>query len=162
MKRRCWLLKSEPDEFSIDDLERRGRAPWDGIRNHQARNLLRDELRVGDLVLFYHSSVKPPGVAGVARVVREAYPDPSAQDPESPYFDPRATPERPIWVAVDVEFVERFPVFVTLDRLRTSPELADLLVIRRGQRLSVQPVGPAHFDFIRRLGRAGRTEAPRS
>jgi predicted RNA-binding protein with PUA-like domain len=149
--RRCWLVKSEPEEFSIDDLQRDGRADWDGVRNYQARNYLR-EMRVGDPVLFYHSSVVPPGVAGSARVCRTAYPDRSALNPRSRYFDPRATEDDPIWLMVDLEFVERFARLVTLDELKRRAELRDMLVLKRGQRLSVLPVDMAHFRLVRALG----------
>lgn len=149
-------MKSEPDVFSIDDLERKGRAPWDGVRNYQARNFMRDDMRAGDWILFYHSNAAPPGVAGLARVCREAYPDPTAWDPKSAYHDPRSSPEHPVWLMVDVEFVERFPHFVSLDELKTDRALAGLMVTRRGMRLSVQPVDPAHFRRIRERGRRRR------
>ncbi len=145
-------MKSEPDVFSIDDLERDGRTAWTGVRNYQARNFMRDEMRVGDGVLFYHSNAEPPGVAGLARVARAAFPDHSAWDPRSPYFDARSTREQPVWMMVEVEFVERLPRVLSLDELRAHPGLKDLLVLRRGQRLSVQPVERAHFDLIRRMG----------
>lgn len=154
---RYWLMKSEPHVYSISDLERDGRTTWDGVRNYQARNLLRDEVRAGDLVLFYHSSVQPPGVVGVARVVRRGHPDATAVDPDSTGFDPRSSPEEPTWYAVDVEFVERFPAMVPLARLREDPRLEGMLVTRRGQRLSVQPVESEHFRHVRRLGRRGAT-----
>lgn len=149
-----WLMKSEPSVYAIEDLERDGRAEWEGVRNYQARNLMRDEMRRGDLVLFYHSNARPSGVAGVARVVREAYPDPTALDPESPYHDPRATPEDPRWVQVDLGFVERFDRVVPLAELKADPALEGMLVIRRGQRLSVQPVERAHFARVLELAGA--------
>jgi predicted RNA-binding protein with PUA-like domain len=148
---RCWLMKSEPDVYSIDDLARDGSTPWTGVRNYQARNFMRDEMRVGDNVLFYHSNAKPPGVAGLARVVKTAYPDFTARDPKSEYYDPKASDENPIWMMVDVGFVKKFDGIVTLDDLKTDPALIDLLVIRRGMRLSVQPVASAHFDRILEL-----------
>ncbi len=154
--RTCWLMKSEPDVFSIDDLERLGRAPWDGVRNYQARNFMRDDMRLGDLVLFYHSNAAPPGVAGVARICREAYPDHTAWDPESTYYDPRSTPEHPVWLMVDVEWVETFSHFVSLNELKHDKELTGLMVTRRGVRLSVQPVKPSHFRRIRAMGRSRR------
>src|SRR5690606_13531408 len=120
---RHWLMKSEPDVFSIDDLARVGVEPWNGVRNYQARNYMRDQMRVGDLVLFYHSNADPPGVAGVGRICREAYPDHTALDPASEYHDPRATPGNPIWCMVDVEFVEKFPRLVSLDEMRAHPDL---------------------------------------
>ncbi len=149
-----WLMKSEPSVYAIEDLERDGRAEWEGVRNYQARNLMRDEMRRGDLVLFYHSNAKPSGVAGVARVVREAYPDPTALDPTSPYHDPRATPEDPRWVQVDLGFVERFERLVPLAALKADPALEGMLVTRRGQRLSVQPVERAHFARVLELAGA--------
>jgi len=143
-----WLMKSEPDVFSIEDLARKKKTSWDGVRNYQARNFMRDVMRVGDMVLFYHSNASPPGVAGLARVCREAHPDLTAQDPSSPYYDPKATPENPIWMMVDVEFVRRFPEIIPLDTLKSDPALKDMLVIKRGMRLSVQPVEKKHFDRI--------------
>src|SRR5690606_11847877 len=123
-----WLMKSEPDEFGVDDLYRAPdrTAPWDGVRNYQARNMLRDEMREGDEVLFYHSSCTPPGVAGLARVVRAGYPDASAWDPTSPYYDPASTPEKPRWYRVDVQWLASFPRLVTLAELREEPALADM------------------------------------
>lgn len=149
-----WLMKSEPNEYSIDDLRRDGRTSWDGVRNYQARNFMRDVMQIGDGVLFYHSNANPPGIAGLARVCRTAHPDPTAWTPGDPHFDPRSTPERPVWVMVDVEFVEKFPRLITLNELRTLPGLDGLLVLKRGQRLSVQPVSPDHFECIVRRGRA--------
>jgi len=156
MAQRYWLMKSEPGVYSIADLERDGTTSWEGIRNYQARNFLRDDMKKGDLVLFYHSNAEPPGVAGVARVARAAYPDIHATDPKSRYYDERATPAEPIWVMVDLEFVERFDEIVALDALKAEPALAEMLVIRKGQRLSVQPVAAEHFDFVRKAGRARR------
>lgn len=142
-----WLLKSEPDEFSFDDLVRVGVEPWGGVRNYQARNSLR-AMRVGDLALFYHSNTRPSGVAGVARVVRAAYPDPLQFDPESPYFDPRSPQAAPRWSAVDVEAVEALPRLVTLDDLRAREELADFALLKRGTRLSVLPVTAAQWRAV--------------
>lgn len=149
---RCWLMKSEPSVFSIGDLERDGQTSWEGVRNFQARNFIRDDMRVGDRVLFYHSNANPAGVAGLARVARAAYPDPAARDPESDYFDPRASDEDPRWFMVDVEFEERFPALVSLDALRQTPGLEKMLVINRS-RLSVQPVTEDEFEIVVRLGR---------
>ena len=147
-------MKSEPDVFSIDDLAREKTAHWDGVRNYQARNFMRDAMRPGDGILFYHSSTEPPGVAGLARVQRPAYPDFTAWDKKSEYFDPRSTPDRPVWMMVDVAFVEKFPRFVSLADLRARTDLKGLLVLRRGMRLSIQPVDPRHFDLIVKMGRA--------
>ncbi len=150
---RCWLMKSEPSVYSIDDLRRDGETSWEGVRNFQARNFMRDDVQVGDRVLFYHSNAAPAGVAGLARVSRAAYPDPAARDPQSDYFDPRASDEDPRWFMVDVEFVERFPVFVSLDALRQTPGLEKMLVINKS-RLSVQPVTDDEYAIVVRLGHA--------
>ncbi len=147
-----WLMKSEPDVYSIDDLARDGRTHWEGVRNFQARNFMRDQMKVGDEVLFYHSNADPPGVAGLARVVREAYPDPAAWDPRSPYFDEQSSPDQPRWVMVDVAFVEKFPRLVTLDEIRQDPALADMILVKRS-RLSVQPVTAGQFRRILELAR---------
>lgn len=146
------MMKSEPKVYSIEDLERDGEAPWTGVRNYEARNTMRDEMRKGDLVLFYHSSTTPPGVAGIARVSREAYPDFTAFDRDHPYFDPKSNPDAPRWHMVDVEFVERFPAVVTLQALRELEELEDMVLLNR-MRLSVQPVRPEEFERIVELGR---------
>lgn len=150
MSKRYWLMKTEPDVFSIDDLKRLKRAPWEGVRNYQARNFIR-EMEIGDEILFYHSSTEPPGVAGLAKVCRKARPDPTAWDPKSDYVDPKASPQNPIWMMVDVEFMRKFPRVVTLEELKRSPFLAGMLVIRRGMRLSIQPVEKEHFDFIAKM-----------
>ncbi len=145
---RCWLIKSEPEAFSIDDLERAGVEPWDGIRNYQARNLMRDQMRVGDRVLFYHSNAKPPGVVGIAEVASEPYPDPTAFDPESVYFDASSDPDDPRWILVDMAYVAHLPRLVSLDELRKQKALAGMPLLAKGQRLSVQPVTKAQFDRI--------------
>ena len=149
---RCWLMKSEPSVYSIDDLKRDGQTSWEGVRNFQARNFIRDDMRVGDRVLFYHSNADPAGVAGLARIARTAYPDPSARDPRSEYFDARASGDDPRWFMVDLEFEERFPALVSLDTLRHTAGLEKMLVINRS-RLSVQPVTDAEFEIVVRLGR---------
>lgn len=154
MAKRYWLVKSEPDVYSIDDLERDGTTSWEGVRNYQARNFLQ-EMKKGDRLLFYHSNAEPPGVAGIAEVVREAYPDSFAWDPKSKYHDPASTPEKPRWFMVDVGFVERFPHFVPLPLLKEQPELEGMEVLRKGSRLSVQPVSKEHFDRVVQLGRKG-------
>lgn len=163
MAKRTWLLKSEPGVYSIADLERDGTTPWEGVRNYQARNFMRDDMRVGDLVLFYHSNATPPGVAGVAKIARAAYPDPHAWDPKSRYYDPRSPSSDPVWMTVDVAFVERFADVVPLDELKANAALDGMLVVRRGQRLSVQPVDPEHFRIVREMGRAkGKRRASRA
>ncbi len=151
MERRCWLMKSEPDAYSIADLRRDGKTSWEGVRNYQARNFMRDEMRVGDDVLFYHSSTQPPGVAGLARVARAGHPDPAALDPKSDYYDPKSSEADPRWYMVDIEFVEEFPAVVPLERLRETPGLEEMLVNRRS-RLSVQPVTPEEFEIVKRMG----------
>ena len=153
MPRRYWLMKSEPDVFSIDDLERDGRTGWDGVRNYQARNFMRDDMQLGDGVLFYHSNARPPGVAGVARISRESHPDPTAFDPDSEYHDGKSTRENPRWFMVEVEFVDKFPELISLDTLREIPGLEEMMVLRRGTRLSVQPVTRAEFDAVVKLAR---------
>ncbi len=154
--KRYWLIKSEPDAFSIDDLEKKGSTSWDGVRNYQARNFMRDDMKLGDLALFYHSSTKPPGIVGVARVSRESYPDHTQFDKKSKYYDPKAKRDDPTWYMVDFEFVERFERVFTLDDLKATEELEGMLVTRRGQRLSIQPVEPEHFRAARKLARAAR------
>ncbi len=153
-------MKSEPGVYSMADLVRDGRTMWEGVRNYQARNLMRDEMSVGDLVLFYHSSAEPMGVAGIARVASAAYPDPTQFDAKSPYYDARAKKSDPPWLLVDVEPVETFAEIVTLARLKSDPELADMMVTKRGMRLSVQPVATEHFRRVREL--ATDRNAPRA
>jgi len=153
-------MKSEPETYSIDDLRRDGHCAWEGVRNYQARNLMRDEMRVGDGVLFYHSSTTPAGVAGVARVASAARPDATAWDARSPYFDPRAGRENPRWFCVDVAFVAKFTNPVTLERLRMEKGLEGMLVLKRGMRLSVQPVTPAHFRRVLALAGWRAADAP--
>jgi len=151
---RHWLLKSEPDVFSFADLKKRPRKtePWNGVRNYQVRNMMRDQMAVGDLGFFYHSSCPQPGIAGVVKIVREAYPDPTQFDPASEYFDAGSKPEAPRWLMVDVRWEADFKHFVHLDTLRTDPALADLLILRRGNRLSITEVTPAHWQRICQLG----------
>jgi predicted RNA-binding protein with PUA-like domain len=146
-------MKSEPYVYSIDDLERDGTTYWDGVRNYQARNLMRDRMKVGDHVLYYHSNVKPPGVAGLARVVKEAYPDHTSWDTGSKYFDPKSTPEAPRWFMVDIAFEEKFPQIVTLDRIKSETALQEMVLVKRS-RLSVQPVEAEEFSLIVKIGRA--------
>ncbi len=152
MPKRFWLMKTEPDEFSIRDLKERKVEAWNGVRNYTARNHMRDLMSPGDEVLFYHSSVTPPGVAGIATIARAGYPDPTALDPKSDYHDPKATPVKNPWVIVDVKFKKEFPRLVTLDELRVAPGLEGMLVIKRGMRLSVQPVTPEEFAIVAKLG----------
>lgn len=149
---RYWLLKSEPDVYSIDDLARDRTTHWDSIRNFQARNFIRDDMKPGDRAFFYHSSTKPPGVAGIVEIASEGYADPSARDPKSDYYDAAATDDDPRWYMVDVRFVRKFPTLLSLDELKANPALADMVLLKRS-RLSVQPVDRRHFDII--VGMAG-------
>jgi len=146
---RYWLMKSEPDEMSIDDLARAPRqtAPWFGVRNYQARNFMRDDMRVGDRVFFYHSSCAEPGIAGIAEVASAAYPDATQFNRKSPYFDAKATREAPRWFCVDVMLVRRTRL-VALPELRGHPELANMRLLARGNRLSITPVDPTEWNFI--------------
>ncbi|MCY4744197.1 EVE domain-containing protein [Pelomonas sp. UHG3] len=142
-----WLMKSEPDEASIDDLRRAGTLPWTGVRNYQARNFMRDAMRIGDGVLFYHSSCAEPGIAGLAEVCSAAYPDATQFDPASPYFDPKSKPEAPRWVHVDVRWRETTRL-LSLKAMREAPELASMGVLQRGSRLSITPVTPAEWQAV--------------
>lgn len=143
-------MKSEPESFSIDDLKRLKKDAWSGVRNYMARNYMK-EMKAGDAVLFHHSSAKPPGVAGLAKVVALVHPDMTQFDSKSPYFDPKATKAKPIWACVDVGFVRKFPRLLSLDELRGVKALRDMVLLERGQRLSVQPVTKAEFDAILKL-----------
>jgi predicted RNA-binding protein with PUA-like domain len=147
--RRCWLMKSEPDSFGIADLERKGTAPWDGVRNYTSRNFLR-AMAVNDQVLFYHSSATPSGIAGLAQVVRTAYADHTSWDPASAYFDAKSSPENPRWSMVDVRYLRTFPRLLPLEALRRVPELAGMLIFHN-TRLSVTPVANPCLDIILRL-----------
>lgn len=144
-------MKSEPSEYSIDDLKRDKRAPWVGVRNYQARNFMRDQMRPGDAVLFYHSSCPEPGVAGLAEVVGTPYPDATQFDPKSQYYDPKATKEKPRWMLVDVKFAKRFESVVSLAVLREEKSLERLVILRPGNRLSITPVTEREFESIVRL-----------
>ncbi len=152
MAKRHWLMKSEEEAYSIRDLEREGTTSWEGVRNFEARNLMRDQMKAGDEVLFYHSNADPAGVAGVARVVREGYPDPFAFQKKSRYHDPQSDRKSPRWFMVDIEFVEAFGKVVTLEEIKATPELAEMVLVRRS-RLSVQPVTREEFRIIRKMGR---------
>jgi len=144
-----WLMKSEPDEFSIDDLARVGAEPWTGVRNYQARNYMRDGMQINDPVLFYHSNCATPGIVGIARVVSPARPDPSQFDPESGYFDPAAKADAPRWLLVEIAFVRKLQRSIRLDTLRAHAEqLGDLALLRRGNRLSVLPVSATQYKTI--------------
>ncbi|MEM8734556.1 MAG: EVE domain-containing protein [Planctomycetota bacterium] len=150
-----WLVKSEPYVFSIDDL---ANAPdqttfWDGVRNYQARNTMRDDMKVGDLVLYYHSNAEPPGIAGVCKIVREGYPDHTAFDAKDKHFDPKSKKSEPTWYMVDVQLVEKFGSEISLPELKAMPELDGMVLLQKGSRLSVQPVSKEHFETIRRIGK---------
>ena len=151
--RRYWLFKTEPSTFSFDDLwNAPGRTTaWDGVRNYQARNMLRDEISKGDLVFVYHSSSDPTGIAGIAEVVRAGYPDPTALDPNDPHYDPKSKAESPSWYLVDIRAVKALPRLVTLDELRTVKGLEKMVLLQRGSRLSVQPVRPEEWEIITSL-----------
>jgi len=149
---RYWLMKSEPAVYAFADLVRDGRTTWDGVRNFQARNLLRDEVQAGDQVLFYHSSAEPPGVAGVAQVARAAFPDASQFDPAGDYFDPASKESEPRWFAVELKPVRALPRLVTLEELKANPKLEGMDLLRRGNRLSVQRVAAAEFREVLRMG----------
>ena len=153
MPRKYWLMKCEPDAYTIQDLERDGVTTWEGVRNYQARNLLRDQMQVGDGVLFYASNANPSGVTGLAEVEKAGYPDAFAWKKGHRYFDPASTPDKPIWYRVDIKHVETFPEIVPLETLKGIPGLDKMMVIRKGARLSVQPVTRSEFDIVTRLGR---------
>ena len=154
MPRKYWLLKTEPSVFSFDDLLRSPRETtgWDGVRNYQARNYLRDEMKKGDGVLIYHSSADPTAVAGIAEVVREGHPDPTQFERGHAHYDPDSRPDDPRWFQVEVRAVEKLPHPVTLERIRRTPQLAQMGLLRKGNRLSVQPVSEAEFRAIVKLG----------
>jgi predicted RNA-binding protein with PUA-like domain len=141
-------MKSEPETFSIDHLKRKRQEPWDGVRNYQARNFMRDDMRPGDMVFFYHSNCAIPGIVGIAEVATEAYPDPSQFDPKSHYFDPASSRDKPRWVLVDVKFVKKLKRTISLEELKADPALTDLPLVRKGNRLSVMPVEAAHWKYI--------------
>ncbi len=149
-----WLMKSEPNVFSFKDLKSRPKKtePWNGVRNYQARNFMRDEMRVGDLILFYHSSCEIPGVAGIAKVSSAPYPDSTQFDKKSEYFDPKATPENPRWILIDVSFEKDLRSFVSLEEIRNFPELSKMRLLQKGNRLSILPVSEEEFKFILKLG----------
>jgi predicted RNA-binding protein with PUA-like domain len=146
-----WLIKSEPDAFSIDDLEAapNGTEHWDGIRNYQARNFMRDDMKIGDRAFFYHSNCKPPGIVGICEVVSEPYPDHTAFDPNSTYFDAKSSPDNPRWIMVDMKFLRRTKRLISLEEIkRHADRLEDFALIRRGNRLSIMPVSKEHWDYI--------------
>ena len=147
---RMWLMKSEPSEFSIDDLKASAKQTnmWDGVRNYQARNMIRDDIKKGDRVFFYHSNCDEPGVVGIMEVVKEAYPDPTAFDPDDKHFDPKSDPDAPRWFVVDLKFKRKLKRTISLAELKRHPELEEMRLLKRGNRLSVMPITPAEWDFI--------------
>ena len=148
-----WLMKCEPAAYTIDDLERDGSTSWEGVRNYQARNYMRDEMSVGDKVLFYASNADPSGVTGIAEISRAAYPDRFATKKGHEYYDEKATAENPIWYMVDIRFAEKFPAIVPLETLKSTPGLEKMVVTQKGSRLSIQPVTKAEFEIVVKLGR---------
>jgi len=149
---RYWLFKKEPKNISIDDIESKGVQNWHGVRNYQARNFIRDDMQIGDKVLVYHSNSEPSGVVGIAEICSEPYDDITAQDPTTYHYDPKATPDKPIWTQIDIRFVSRFDRIISLNEIREHPALQDMLVIKRGMRLSIQPVTEDEFQVIQALG----------
>jgi len=147
-ERRYWLMKSEPDVFSISDLERQKTTSWENVRNYQARNYMTQGMKLGDRALYYHSNAEPSGIAGVCEIVKLAYPDPTQFDAKSDYFDKGATVEAPRWFMVDVGFAERFPSVISLDAMKANPALEGMLVLQKGTRLSITPVTEGHFNAV--------------
>lgn len=152
MTKKYWLMKSEPDSYSIDQLQKDVKTWWEGVRNYQARNFMTKEMQVGDEVLFYHSSCEIPGVAGLAVISKPAEADPSQFNKRSEFFDPKATMEKPNWFCVEVKFNRKFKNYVSLDHIRKDPKLKDILVIKKGSRLSIQPVSADDFNHIAKQG----------
>ena len=150
-----WLVKSEPHVFSIDDLANSPEQTthWDGVRNYQARNTMRDDMKVGDLVLYYHSNAEPPGIAGICKIVREGYPDHTAFDPHDKHYDPKSIKAEPTWYMVDIQLQERFAAEISLPELKQMAGLDGMVLLQKGSRLSVQPVTEKHFRLIRKAGR---------
>jgi predicted RNA-binding protein with PUA-like domain len=145
-----WLMKSEPDVFGIDDLKNAPgmTEPWDGVRNYQARNMMRDDMKKGDLAFLYHSNCKEPGIAGIMEIIREGYPDITAFDPDAKYFDPKSDPSNPRWYRVDVRYVRKLKRIITLSELKEHSDVAGLLLVRRGNRLSIMPVNRQQWEYI--------------
>jgi predicted RNA-binding protein with PUA-like domain len=156
--KRYWLMKCEPEAYTIEDLERDGTTTWEGVRNFQARNSMRDDMKAGDGVLFYASNAEPSGVSGLAEISRAGYPDPYAFQEGHKYYDPKSDPDNPTWYMVDIRFVERFPEVVPLATLKETRGLEAMVVNQKGSRLSVQPVTRPEFEIVRRLGRKGKRQ----
>ena len=151
MAKKYWLVKSEPSAYSIDDLVKDKRTHWDGVRNYQARNFMRDDMKKGDLVLFYHSNTEPTAVVGVCEVVKEGYPDFTAFDPEAKHFDPKSKEDNPTWIMVDIKLIKKFKRPVTLKEIKEHPKLQNMRLVQRGNRLSVMPIEKKEFDLILKL-----------
>lgn len=147
-----WLMKSEEDEYGIHDLQRDGKVPWFGVRNYQARNFMRDSTELGDMVLFYHSNGKPSGVVGVGKIISTPYPDETQFDQKSPYYEKRATKEKPVWFLVDVGYVETFKRLISLLEIRSHKNLKTMGILQKGSRLSITPVTKQEFDVLQKLG----------
>lgn len=149
-----WLMKTEPSVFGIDDLAKKPKQTehWDGVRNYQVRNMIRDQMQVGDLAFLYHSSCPEPGIAGIIKIIRAGYPDHTAFNPESKYYDPKSDPNKPRWFMVDVQLVKKLRRLISLAELRTHDELAEMQILARGNRLSIVPVTKSQWDFIVSLG----------
>ncbi|MCB0744944.1 MAG: EVE domain-containing protein [Ignavibacteriae bacterium] len=154
MAKKYWLVKSEPTEFSIDDLAKSKNKTtyWDGVRNYQARNFMRDEMKLGDLVLYYHSNAEPNAVVGVCEIVKEGYPDFTAFDPDDKHFDPKSKKENPAWIMVDIKLIKKFKTPVTLTEMKSNSKLTEMRLVQRGNRLSVMPVNKKEFDEIIKMG----------
>ena len=148
-----WLVKSEPDAFSIDDLANMPKKTehWDGVRNYQARNMMRDEMKKGDQVFFYHSNCKEPGIVGIAKVVKEGYPDFTAFEAKNKYYDPKSSPQNPCWYMVDIKLVRKLKRTIALQELKNHKKLSDMTLLRKGNRLSVMPIDKKHWDYILKL-----------
>lgn len=143
-----WLMKSEPDVFGIDHLKKVKSEHWDGVRNYQARNMMRDEMKKGDQVFFYHSNCETPGIVGIMKIEREGYPDHTALDPESKYYDPKSTEDNPRWFMVDVKFVKKLKRTISLQELKDQKPLQDMQLLRKGNRLSIMPVSEDQWQYI--------------
>lgn len=152
-KKNYWLMKCEPDSYSIDDLEKDGTTHWDGVRNYQARNFMRDDMKVGDKVLYYHSNAEPPGASGVAEIVKEGYPDFTAFDPDDSHYDPKSDKDKPRWYMVDIKFAKKFKNYVPLTDIKENGKLQDMKLVQKGNRLSVMPVTKDEFDEIVKMGK---------
>ncbi len=152
MAKKYWLFKSEPNAYSIDDMQKDKKTYWDGVRNYQARNFIRDEMKKGDQVLFYHSNAKPNAVVGICEIVKEAYPDFTAFDPDNKHFDPKSKTDAPAWFMVDIKFIKKFSKSVSLEEIKSNSKLKKMRLVQRGNRLSVFPIEKAEFEVIEKLG----------